>query len=291
MFADFSTCPLNKESEVAMFRMPPYVGITGFMANELVDLNYASHKAGIAKRNMVLSAGILMSEKTLKGEGDKYPNKYPVRENVHEILRCGDDHTINTIHYSTDNVDTLELQLMTMVGMYGWITVNDPITHHERLVLDGFQLNVPWPPIARIKGFVDMCRTAERKMFVVLQVGSQALAQIEHSPSHLAEKLKGYGDLIDAVLLDPSGGTGTSMDVKIIRPLLESIHNNGQFGVGIAGGLCAEAFNGDIGQLLRDFPETSVDAEGKLRDENGELDKKKAEAYIRGAFEFYPSRQ
>ncbi len=264
-------------------RMLPYIGVTGLMGEELVQLNYLLSETEALKRGVILSAGILMSEKTLRGRVNKYPNKYPKREDVPKIIGCGGGGTINTIHYSTDSPETLDLQLMSIVGMFGGIN-----TPEGRCTLNGFQLNVPWPTVECIKNFRDMCRIAEHDVVIILQVGSGALKHIGYSPKSLADMLLQYDDHVDTVLLDPSGGTGTPFNVSTMRGLLEAIHKNDRFRVGIAGGLCANALEGDVAQLLRDFPGTSIDAEGRIADENGRLSLPKARDYITKALTFFP---
>ena len=59
-------------------------------------------------------------------------------------------------------------------------------------------------------------------------------------------------------------------------------------GHGIAGGFSAETLPNLItDKILLEFPSTSIDAEGKLRDVNDDLDIEKAKAYVAKAYEMF----
>lgn len=106
----------------------------------------------------------------------------------------------------------------------------------------------------------------------------------------LVGKLTQYDDACDYVLLDPSGGLGQSFEPSIIFNLIRELYfmfGKDRFGFGIAGGLCAETLKNIPYNILRFFPWTSIDAEGKLRDKSDNLDITKTQEYVRSAFTMF----
>lgn len=81
----------------------PYIGVTGFMTRVEVRAVLETVPAGSKYRLMV---GVLMSSKTLRGEQNKWPGRYPKRETVPKIF-VDDPRTFNLVHYATDNPDAL----------------------------------------------------------------------------------------------------------------------------------------------------------------------------------------
>ena len=92
-----------------------YIGVTGFMNNSEVK-----KAIEIVPENTTynLMVGILMSSKTLAGFANKYPSRYPQRENIADIFI---DHpkALNLIHYSTDTPEKLLFELYCLTDLGG----------------------------------------------------------------------------------------------------------------------------------------------------------------------------
>ena len=71
--------------------------------------------------------------------------------------------------------------------------------------------------------------------------------------------------------------------MKVLREYLATIQAKELgVGLGVAGGLCAERLY-LLDGLLDEFPNLSIDAEGRLRDANDQLDLSAAKDYVLGA--------
>lgn len=250
------------------FPRAPYVGITGFTSRNEV---YAVSDSMIAEdSSRLLMVGVLASKKTLSGQKNKWPNRYPRVQDISGIF-AQNEGVLNLIHYSTDNhhenphflID--ELIQMSQLG--------GPFFH-------GFQLNIAWPSsraIAEFRKHVVMNKV------IVLQIGGKALKKdgvVDYSPQELAEKVSWYEHIVDYVLLDPSGGYGVPFDTEKARAYLKAIQAaNLNLGLGVAGGLSPTTLH-LVEPLLSDFPELSWDAEGRLRDEQDNLVLKTSIKYV-----------
>lgn len=228
---------------------PPYVGVTGFMAQNEVGIALAAHSRYI-KTPHKLMVGVLASSKTVRGEKNKWPGRFPLFNDIGDIF-VNNPSALNLVHYSTDIPDTLASQLSFIA---------DELTGTH---LQGFQLNVKWPAIAEMRKFHD---ETERKYRIVLQVGGGAMKHCDDDPFTVASMVLQYGDLIDDVLIDPSGGLGKPFDTQKGLAYLRAIRDIGsKVNLGIAGGLGPRQME-HLEPIVREFPNVSFDAEGRLRD-------------------------
>lgn len=244
-----------------------YIGITGFMQRaETETILSCLPKYG----NRKVMIGALASSKTLAGEKNRYPNRYPEKEAIKDIF-INHPSALNLIHYSTDNYETLYDQLSTLHDYAG------PLCH-------GYQLNIPWPDSKIINRF----RFLHPNTYIVLQIGARAFSEIGHSPPRLALKIKqDYCDTVDAVLLDMSGGKGFSLDIKCMRQYIQGIAlRNPHMGIGIAGGLDEKSVL-ELKSLVMEYLFLNIDAEGRLRNEEDCLDLIKARRYCANGFKIF----
>lgn len=257
----------------------PYIGITGFMRSYEVKLildTFVKSRPLIknsfyqtlfqGENDRILMVGVLASVKTLYGKTNKWPNRYPKIEDIKNIFLCNPSHLLNLVHYSTGHIETLYPQLALLTEIAG-------------PNCDGFQLNIAWPDADEMSVFKK--RYPYKK--IVLQVGRKAL-DIANAVINLESHLSSYEGLIDYVLFDPSGGRGEPFDtgemhhcLKVAQKCLKGV------GIGVAGGLSAETLD-NLQPILGDFPDISIDAESRLRNENDHLVLSKAEFYIKKAF-------
>jgi len=128
---------------------------------------------------------------------------------------------------------------------------------------------------------------------IVLQIDGKAFEVVEHSPERLSEMIDvryaSYEGLIHRILLDPSGGRGEPFNTERAREYLVALQDRGiNANFGVAGGL-SPATLGLVEPLVSDFPDLSIDAEGRLRDENDTLDLNVAREYVDKALQIFAS--
>lgn len=238
-----------------------YCGITGFVSRGDVDACLAALPEG-----MTLMVGVLVSEKSLRGERNKYWRRYAAPADIAGIF-LDDPRCLNLIHYCSDtSPDAATVRRLQALG--------GPNCH-------GFQFNVAWPErpaLAALAGGV-----------VVFQV--RPSKQPESLMASLRAVVVGARHCDVHILIDGSGGEGIPLDPDIADAWGMMIA--GCFGTDVgltfAGGLDAERLPA-IADEIRTW-DASIDAEGRLRDgdEGGTLNLDKARAYLRAASEIMRS--
>jgi len=247
----------------------PYIGITGFMS-----LSDALHvlDAIPANTDRLVMVGVLASLKTMRGIQNKWPNRYPIMDKIAGIFP-NHPSALNLIHYNTKEKDTLGDQLAAMTEFGG-------------ANMHGFQLNIVWPALDVLGEYRKKYPTKQ----IVLQVGGHAFETVNHSPEQLAVRVAEYNGTVEYVLLDPSGGYGKPFDPERARNYLAALRaKNLNVGFGVAGGLSPTTLN-LVEPLAMEFPDLSIDAEGRLRTQEDHLDLTVANEYLRKSFEMFNNR-
>jgi hypothetical protein len=221
-----------------------YVGVTGFMSRKEVNEALAMVPKGSTRRLMV---GVLMSSKTFDGQPNNWPGRYPKREAVADIFPH-DPRALNLIHYTTDRPKSLFSQLMGITEYYGGPN------------LDGFQLNISWPSVEEINKYWE----SQRKSFLVLQVGSKAMAEVE-SIEHFVDLVGAYLPMVKAVLINPGSGKRKPLDAAEVEEYFSALRSAyPKLGLVAAGGLGPDTLH-LIHPLIQKFSGLSSDAERLLR--------------------------
>lgn len=244
----------------------PYIGITGFMS-----LSDALHvlNAVPANANRLVMVGVLASLKTMRGIQNKWPNRYPTMDQIAGIFP-NHPSALNLIHYNTKEKETLGDQLAAMTEFGG-------------ANMHGFQLNIAWPSLDVLAEY----KKAYPKKQIVLQIGGHAFETVNHSPEQLATKVAEYDEVVEYVLLDPSGGYGKPFDPECARDYLLALKaKNIGIGLVVAGGLSPTTLD-LVEPLVREFPDLSIDAEGRLRTQEDHLDLAVSSEYLRKAFAMF----
>lgn len=252
-------------------RIKPYIGVTGIMCRN--DYLHCAMPFNMGHFTHQLMAGILVSSKTKDGILNGYPKRYPPIESVKALIPGGID-SLNLIHYNTDNPDRLADEMAEVLSFCD-----------ERI--DGFQLNVCWPEVSQFEEFY---KKANRKTVIILQIGRHALEQVNFVPKLLIRKIRsGYLDFIHGILIDPSGGKDQAYEREGIRDYLAELYNADlRINIGIAGGLhggfCPNGRDNFLDFALKPlaqmYPDLSIDAEGRLRDADDNLDYQEVGKYI-----------
>jgi hypothetical protein len=254
--------------------LKPYIGVTGVTTREQAEVltTFVPENARHA-----LMLGVLVSDKTLRGERNKHPHQFPPVHEISGIFNGARQNTVNLIHFHTDNPRTLDYSLEKLVDLGG------PNLH-------GFQINMPWPNPELLYTFKAMNPT----MRMVLQIGGVAMEQVSHQVLQLRDQVNQYMNLIqmqviDDILLNPSGGLGIPFDPKGAHAYLSDLDYTypQRLGLGVAGGLGSNSLY-LLDTLIPDFPNLSIDAQGQLRNrDTDQLDFDKAGAYLVMAYQAF----
>lgn len=188
----------------------PYIGVTGITrvgdANAIAEtfVTEGLTEEASSHRGMI---GLLASQKTLS------PNfqgriKYPTLEQIRQIFEITKSRAFNTLHYHTYRSAALAHQLEVLLVQNG--------LYSDRLC-QGLQLNIPWPPSAE----VEKTKMNFPDLKIILQLGPKVLS--ENNPEYIAANLAPYQELINYVLIDPSGGRGRVFAVNTIAPTFNRI--------------------------------------------------------------------
>ncbi len=159
----------------------------------------------------------------------------------------------------------MDFQLIHLVGIGGDL-------------LDGFQLNIKWPQ----RHHLETVKQKFPHLQIVLQLGKRAMREVplihqgvitgkleekDASPEAVAEAVAYYGDSIDYVLIDPSGGNAEAFTPDLTAQQLLALEQTAPHcRAGVAGGLSATSLEAMLWPLLRSYPLLCWDAEGGLHD-------------------------
>lgn len=242
----------------------PYVGITGIteVGQSEAILRFARDLGWPRERLIML--GVLASYKGLVWGQPANPKQYVDIARLDEVV-VDDERAFNLVHYNS-RAQGLSTQLEDLLGLATAIT--------------GVQLNVAWPNASQL-------RRLRTRMYlkVVLQIGAEAWGMIGRDGGRLVEGLRQYAGLVDYVLIDPSGGLGRAFDPDFAAEVLVTLAG-ADLGMklGIAGGLEPGKLE-VLKPLLAIYPDLSWDAQGRLRDENDELDLGRCQDYLTESYE------
>lgn len=205
---------------------------------------------------LTLMVGVLASEKGTFGAGNKYPRRYPKAADIAGIFSPAS--CLSLLHWSSAEIPDAALvsRLQDVAGPN----------------CNGFQFNGAWPLTSTLAGLSGG--------HVVLQYrpGKSSLDLLRASVA-ACRNVQAH------VLIDGSGGRGEALDGDQTEAIVGVLRYRfgPSVGIGIAGGLCAEALP-SIARLVR-LGHLSIDAEGRLRDgdHGGTLNLDKVRAYLAAA--------
>lgn len=274
--------------------MNPYIGITDFSCKREVDAMLSVFMEVFPSKNRKLMVGTMMSYKTLHNLPTKWANVFPTREQFCDIYPSICNLLLNTLHYADYDGLTMPDDLSNAIIMAGHRGPFNPPA------LDAIQLDMIWPSQQLIKegvwyaeSIVDESTKNEdslRDLKIILQVGTIAMEKLDNDPKMVAAKIAEYGNLIHCVLFDRSGGLGKKMDPDLLRSyIIETKSRCPNISIAVAGGLGPDTIDLVI-PLVAEFPDISIDAQGKLRRSGSALDPidwDLAEMYIRKAGEIF----
>lgn len=236
----------------------PYIGITDFTEFAQVEkmLSVFNNKKGILVPRR-LHVGVMMSYKTLNGIETKWSKAFPKNESIAEIFSSKDKETMNCLHYADYENINFEENLTKAIS-FGGEGIN------------AIQLDMVWPDRKILKKVISGFK---KDIEVILQVNKVAIELDEENPSYVANHISLYDDFITHVLLDKSMGKGLGMDAKGLIPYIEAIkdRSGSWIDISVAGGLGPTSLD-LVKPILKKFPDTSFDAQGRLRPSGNALD-------------------
>lgn len=237
--------------------MNPYIGITDFTSfDQVVQMRevFRGHKPTSSRR--VLHVGVMMSYKTLNDVETKWSRAFPRKEAIADIFRPNGDDVYYCLHYADYDQDTKFTDLARGLEYAG------PF-------VNAIQLDMSWPdPGVVASGVHASCKQIE----VILQVGKNAIEEANNDPIEVVRRLEDYDGVIHRVLLDKSMGKGLGMDANGFILFARAIKNRYPgLGLVAAGGLGPDSLN-LVEPLVKEFPELSIDAQGRLRPSGNALD-------------------
>ncbi len=212
----------------------PYVGITGIM-NSTESRFIAKSVPTNANRQAMI--GVLISQKSMRGQPNQWPNRYPRVDQVADLFPPHPA-VFNVVHYNTDDPDSLCQQLSDVIQLAG------PNLH-------GFQLNLPWPPPDELGRFADQYPSLK----LILQISQQSCRLLAEDQAGIAGRLSAdYQGLVHLVLLDLSAGYGQPLDTAwCLQQLHELRSADLGLGLAVAGGLSPSTLH-LVAPLIKEFP-------------------------------------
>ncbi|MDP3727618.1 MAG: hypothetical protein Q8R35_03195 [bacterium] len=233
----------------------PYIGITDFTTRSETGAMLTCFERLAARRvPHKLMPGVMMSYKTLRGKETKWSRVFPRKEVVASIF-VRHPLAFNTLHYADyDGADVFN----SLVEAIFWGGID----------IDALQLDMIWPDPGIIANAVHASRKA---ISVILQVGKNALEEARNEPEEVLRRIQDYLGAIDGVLFDKSMGRGRLMDAGALLGYVQLVRNSTNLRVAVAGGL-GPATMSAVEPIIKEFPDTSIDAQGKLRPSGSALD-------------------
>jgi hypothetical protein len=203
----------------------------------------------------------------MQGIPNKWPNRYPSADKIAGIFP-NHPQALNLVHFNTRDPYELLNQMLKVTELGG-----------ENF--HGFQLNIKWPNPFTIEEY----KREHPDKIIVLQCGEAALEAASCDPATLVEIAENYIGTCDYLLVDPSGGLGKPLNpYKGIEYLHQLNARTDKMGFGIAGGLSPTTLEDLMGSIAKVYPNTSIDAEGRLRDGDDNLNVAIAKDFVSKAY-------
>jgi phosphoribosylanthranilate isomerase len=231
----------------------PYIGITGITCKE--DVEIIKQALG----DSYGMYGVLVSDETLKG-GKPHRGRYPNIDAIKDIFRVIPENALRAVHYNSEHGDSLSKDIEEIVRLTDGLC-------------NCIQLNIEYPPLDQVVAI----KNENKDLKIIFQLGKDSMKGKAYK--NVAAKIGPYVPYIDYILIDASQGAGKELKIidtiefakplRSLRPLV------------FAGGLDGFSLYLFI-SLIEEFC-ASVDAEGKLMNNNDTLDHEKLKLYVRAA--------
>jgi hypothetical protein len=260
-------------------KVKPYVGITGpVTVQETKDICREFSQAGYSMGGShIPMLGFLVSYKTLNNKPTNN-RRYPLINTLPDLLKATEGQVLTMIHYNSKEIDSLSNQITEIFSDI-----------YENGLCKALQLNIAWPDIYQ----VEKIKKNYPKMQIVFQASHKVMDT--KTPKQIVNGIKDYKDLISYVLIDPSGGRGTSLDVKLANEIyLELNEKCPNLRVGFAGNFNGENVASRTKDIIQNIGRNDfcIDSESGLRDKISSaygddlLNIQKVSDYLKGSSHF-----
>ncbi|MBP7721719.1 MAG: hypothetical protein KA155_04190 [Alphaproteobacteria bacterium] len=262
--------------------MKPYIGIAGVTTRQqtkAITGQFYSNAVGTGGNGHYGLMGYCLTSEMINGHDDRTDPRYIKLDDLY-VLNFKQPFGRNAIHYSPhpeapDDYFTGDLYSIFM-GKGSEIYKSGA----GRVLQINRAFNVSAASMSVAKEMLP-------SLTIIFQLGPDKI--MEMRPDELVSRIAPYSPNIHAILLDSSYGTGSKMDTKKLVPYVAALEKVFPSKILVfAGGLNPENVAEQISALsqvtTRPF---SIDVESGVRNERGELDLYKTEAFIqRAAREF-----
>lgn len=230
-----------------------YVGITGAVTTrEVTEIVKEFSEHGYTLDSIPIPMlGFLVSYKTLNGQPTTN-RRYPKIETLPGLLEQTDNQVFTMIHYNSREMDSLSDQVTKIFDRI-----------YDKSLCRAIQLNIVWPEIGQVKKIKDKFP----EMRIVLQASHKVMEN--KTAKKIVNEITNYGDSLDYVLIDPSGGRGLRFDLESSLALYKELKAKlPKLTIGFAGGFTGGNVGRIVKQLINKIGRTDfcIDAEGGLRD-------------------------
>jgi hypothetical protein len=233
----------------------PYIGITDFMNSDQVWKMRKVYLDNIKpEQKRRLHVGVMMSYKTLHDMPSRFTDAFPKKTDIKSIFTYPD--VMNCLHYADYEGVDVHGSLVQAISFGG-------------AGLNALQLDMVWPKCDCISGALE---EFGQNIAVILQIGVKAFECVKSDPAELVQRLRDYEGIVNYVLLDKSAGQGLGMDAHGLLPFAAAIREHiPTMSLAVAGGLGPTTMH-LVEPLSKEFPDISIDAQGKLRRSGSALD-------------------
>lgn len=244
----------------------PYIGVSGITTTGLAKACH--NRFGSTSRR--LGIGVIASRSSLRGTplpSERAVAKTALPQNIPGIF-LDEPNVFNVLHYVGPRDDGFWNDLSELHKYLG------PRCH-------AIQFNMPWPDAEALTRYREQFGYSQQ---FILQVGDRAIEEAGGNARGVLSRLEQYPkEMIQRVLIDTSLGHGRPFKPKMVREFLAEIDRSKRFGLVVAGGLGPGTTKRLLGKLLEEFPDLSVDAEGRLRDGDHSLNLLSVGQYLQEA--------
>jgi hypothetical protein len=274
------------ELEKTMNNHKPYVGVAGFMQTSEIMAAIATMPKN-PRHNLAI--GILASAKTLNGQTNKYPNRYPKIADIAEMVRPTREFVEAKklpvefiLHYAVEPEESFCFQFER---------VRDVVNEAQ---LDGIQVNVS--PDYAANGSLDMAIAAAKRSSPGMK---RVIMQLRppRDNEHFVDLIQagidiGASDTATNILIDASAGHGVSLNGHTANVMIQGIRgsavNRHRVGIGVAGGLRPGGL-ALLHGLMEVHGPLSFDVETGVRDQLDSMSIPAMQTYLSEAWEIVGS--
>lgn len=238
----------------------PFIGISGVNHSVLTNETFLNMDLSwLEAHGLHIAAGLLTTSTTLTNRlNTHHPQRFVTAGEMNEIVQTVHHPRVKyVVHHRSSSEAQLALDLLTIGelsrGAIAAIQV-DEISDY------------PFPNPEILENF----RRRYQDISLILQVGPQALNEVGNTGNLLVEKLAGYTQVIDALLLDKSDSRGIPLDSNMLRPVVQVLGKElPSYNIIVAGGLNNLNIN-MVSGLLSIYPKLSIDAESVFFEKKGD---------------------